>query len=168
MTDGRPTAGPGETFPRLFEVERGDGYRLSTDPARIDVDAVHDFLANQSYWARGMPRAQLERGLAHSLLIGIFAPDGTMAAFARVLTDYAVFAYLRDVFTQPAHRGRGLASWLAAEIRNHPDLATVGTWTLATADAHAVYERAGYRRPPDHERFMTWTRPRDAAPPEKD
>lgn len=131
-----------------------DGYRLTTDRARIDVDAVHAFLAEESYWARGMARDRLERALAGSMPMAILAPDGSLAGFARLVTDYAVFAYLRDVFVCPAHRGRGLAVWLATVIRTHPDLAGIGTWMLATADAHAVYARAGYRTDPHPERYM--------------
>lgn len=137
-----------------FEQQR-DGYTLSTDRARLDVGAIHGFLANDSYWARDIDPALLGRALSGSLPIGVYAPDGTMAAFARVVTDYAVFAYLRDVFTLPAHRGRGLATWIATAIREHPELATVTTWMLATRDARAVYERAGFRPVPHPEYYMS-------------
>ena len=146
----------------IFSAQR-DGYLLSTDPERIDLGVVHDFLANDSYWAKGLDPDVLKRALDHSLVIGIYAPDGTMAAFARVVTDYAMFAYLRDVFTLPAHRGKGLASWLALEIRNHPELATVGSWMLATQDAHAVYEKAGYRLAPQPGNYMTVPKPTRAS-----
>jgi len=142
-------------LPKVIFSAHRDGYVLSTDPERIDLDVVHGFLANDSYWARGLDLDVLKRALDHSLVIGIYAPDGTMAAFARVVTDYAMFAYLRDVFTLPTHRGKGLASWLALEIRNHPELATVSTWMLATQDAHAVYEKAGYRPVPHPGNYMT-------------
>ena len=141
-----------------FERQR-DGYTLSTDRARLDVGAIHGFLANDSYWARNIDHAQLHRALSGSLPIGVYGPDGAMAAFARVVTDYAVFAYLRDVFTLPAHRGKGLATWIAIAIREHPELAGVSTWMLATRDAHAVYEKAGYRPVPHPEYYMSVTRP---------
>lgn len=144
--------------PAIFEAEHGD-YRLSTDPALIDVDVVHGFLSRDSYWAQGLRRDRLERALARSLPIGVYAADGSLAAFARLVTDYAVFAYLRDVFTLPAHRGKGLASWIASEIRHHPELATVTSWMLATKDAHRVYERAGYRAAPHPEYYMTIPKP---------
>lgn len=136
---------------------RADGYSLSTDRARIDIDidVVARFLAEEAYWSGDLPRPVLERALAGSLPMGIFAPDGTMAGFARVVTDYAVFAYLRDVFVLPPHRGRGLAHWLALTIRSHPELATVTSWLLATRDAHAVYARAGYAPVPNPEYYMT-------------
>jgi hypothetical protein len=143
--------------PALFQVER-DGYRLSTDPTCIDFDVVCDFLANESYWARGLPRERLERALAHSLPVGVYAEDGAMVAFGRLVTDYAIFAYIRDVFTLPSHRGKGLASWIAGEIRRHPELATVTSWMLATKDAHRVYEKAGFRAATHPEYYMTIAR----------
>ncbi|RRN71761.1 GNAT family N-acetyltransferase [Agrobacterium deltaense] len=144
--------------PAIFEITR-DGYVLSTDPARVDFDLVHGFLARDSYWAQGMTADRLKRALSHSLPVGVYAPDGSMAAFARLVTDYAVFGYLRDVFTVEDHRGRGLASWTATEIRKHPELSTVSSWMLATRDAHGVYEKAGYRAAPHPEYYMTVPKP---------
>ena len=144
--------------PAIFEITR-DGYVLSTDPARLDFDLVHGFLARDSYWAQGMTADRLKRALSHSLPVGVYAPDGSMAAFARLVTDYAVFGYLRDVFTVEDHRGSGLASWIATEIRKHPELSTVSSWMLATRDAHGVYEKAGYRAAPHPEYYMTVPKP---------
>jgi GNAT superfamily N-acetyltransferase len=144
--------------PIVFEA-CSNGYLLSTDRARLDPAAVHRFLAQESYWGHGISLEQLQRALEHSLPIGIYGEDGTLAAFGRVVTDYAVLAYLRDVFTLPAHRGRGLACWLASEIRNHPELAAVTSWMLATKDAHAVYEKAGFRPAPHPEYYMTVPKP---------
>jgi len=138
---------------------RADGYVLSTDRARIDLGVVEDFLAERAYWSTGLPRPVLERALAGSLPMGLYAPDGSMAGFGRLVTDYAVFAYLRDVFVLPAHRGRGLATWLASEIRNHPALATVTTWMLATRDAHGVYAKAGFAAVPHPEYYMSLRKP---------
>jgi GNAT superfamily N-acetyltransferase len=131
-----------------------DGYRLTTDRTLIDIDAVLAFLVYDSYWARSMTRAKLERALAGSLPMALIAPDGSLAGFARIVTDCAVFAYLRDVFVLPAHRGRGLAAWIATAVRTHPELAEIDTWMLATADAQTVYARAGYRPDPHPERYM--------------
>jgi len=66
-----------------------------------------------------------------------------------------VFAYLRDVFTLPHHRGKGLATWIATAVREHPELVTVSSWMLATRDAQAVYEKAGYRAVPHPEYYMS-------------
>ncbi|MDP9855812.1 GNAT family N-acetyltransferase [Agrobacterium tumefaciens] len=144
--------------PTIFEITR-DGYVLSTDPTRVDFNLVHGFLARDSYWAQGMTADRLKRALLHSLPVGVYAPDGSMAAFARLVTDYAVFGYLRDVFTVEDHRGCGLASWIATEIRRHPELSTVSSWMLATRDAHGVYEKAGYRAAPHPEYYMTVPKP---------
>lgn len=138
-----------------MEWVRPDGYRLTTDRAAIDLDLVGRFLAEEAYWSKGMTRADLERALAGSLPMAVLAPTGEMVGFARLVTDYTVFAYLRDVFTLRAHRGRGLAAWLAETIRSHPELASVRSWMLATRDAHSIYERAGYRRVPHPEYYMS-------------
>lgn len=138
---------------------RADGYSLSTDRARIDVDLVARFLAEDAYWSKGMPRPMLQRALAGSLPVGVYAPGGVMVGFGRVVTDCTVFAYLRDVFVLPAHRGQGLSVWLAREIRNHPELASVTTWMLATRDAHAVYAKAGYAAVPHPENYMSVPKP---------
>jgi GNAT superfamily N-acetyltransferase len=142
-------------------VRRKAGYTLSTERARIDVEAVHRFLSQQTYWARDLSLAQLERALVYSLPVGVYAPDGSLAGFGRVVTDCAMFAYLRDVFTLPAHRGRGLASWLATAIREHPELLSVTNWMLATRDAHAVYQKAGFRSAPHPDWYMSLPRPDD-------
>ncbi|MGG6895017.1 MULTISPECIES: GNAT family N-acetyltransferase [Rhizobium] len=138
-----------------IHVAHRNGYILSTDPALIDIGIVHGFLANDSYWAKDLKLSTLRRALDHSLVIGMYAAGGAMVGFGRLVTDYAIFAYLRDVFILPDHRGQGLASWLAQEIRNHPELATVESWMLATQDAHAVYEKAGYRPAPRPGNYMT-------------
>lgn len=137
-----------------FELEK-DGYVLSTDRSRLDVAAIHAFFRDESYWAKEITMEQLDRALGRSLAVGVYGPDGQMAAFGRVVTDYAVFAYLRDVFTLPVHRGRGLAIWLAVAIRQHPELQTVSNWMLSTRDAHSVYERAGFKAVPHPEYYMT-------------
>jgi GNAT superfamily N-acetyltransferase len=138
----------------VFEAEH-KGYTLSTDRDRLDVDRIHRYLAEDSYWARGLDRALFERALAGSLPVAIYASNGELATFARVVTDLAVFAYLRDVFTLPEHRGQGLATFLAQVIRTHPELKTVNSWMLATQDAHGVYEKAGYTPVPHPEYYMS-------------
>lgn len=142
----------------VFEAEHR-GYTLSTDRDRLDVDRIHRYLAEDSYWARGLDRALFERALAGSLPVAIYAPNGELTTFARVVTDLAVFAYLRDVFTLPEHRGRGLATFLAQVIRTHPELKTVNSWMLATQDAHGVYAKAGYSPVPHPEYYMSIRKP---------
>jgi GNAT superfamily N-acetyltransferase len=126
----------------IFELSR-DEYVISTDPSRIDMDVVCDFL-NRSYWARGRPRERTELGLAHSLVFGLYAGHHQIG-LARVVTDYAIIAYLCDVFIHEAHRGRGLGKWLIETIINHPDLKHVRRWLLATDDAHGLYAQYDFK-----------------------
>lgn len=121
------------------------GYTLSTDPGRLDVAAIHRWLSEESYWARHIPRATVGRAIAHSLPFGIYAPDGRQAAFARVVTDRATFAWLCDVFVLPEFRGQGLSKWLMERMLAHPDLQHLRRHLLATWDAHTLYQRFGYQ-----------------------
>lgn len=122
---------------------RRDGLVISTDPGRLDLDAVHAFLSQRSYWAEGIPVETMRRSIEHSLSFGVY--DGArMIAFARVVTDYAVVAYLADVFVLEEHRGRGVGTWLVEVVMQHPDLQGLRRWTLATRDAHELYRRVGF------------------------
>jgi GNAT superfamily N-acetyltransferase len=126
---------------------------IRTELARIDVDRVHEYLCNESYWAKGIPREVVERSIEYSLPFAAY--DGEeLVAFARVVTDYAVFAYLADVFVVPAHRGRGVSRQLMTAIRNHPRLQGLRRWSLVTRDAHGLYEQFGFRPLAAPERHM--------------
>ena len=120
------------------------GYALSTDPARLDITAIHRWLSEESYWARHIPYPTVERAIAHSLNFGLYAPDGRQAGFARVISDYTTFAWLCDVFVLPAHRGHGLSKWLVQQMLAYPDLQNLRRHLLATFDAHTLYQRFGY------------------------
>ena len=133
---------------------RPDGYEIDTDPARLDVGAIHRFLSEESYWSPGVPRDVVERSLRWSLCFGLYAPDGGLAGFGRAVTDHAVFAYLADVFVLPEHRGRGLGVWLMQTMLDHPDLQGLRRTFLVTEDAHGLYERFGFGPPQGIERFM--------------
>ncbi len=131
---------------------RGD-YEISTEPARLDFDAIHRYLSEDSYWARGISREVVERSIAGSLPFGLYR-GGDLAGFARAVTDRATFAYLGDVFVLPAHRGHGLGVWLVETVLSHPDLQGLRGFMLATEDAHGLYERFGFRALPTPERWM--------------
>ena len=124
---------------------RRDGYVITTDPARLDLDVIHRFLAEDSYWAKGIPRDVVERSVRESCCFGLYEEaSGALVGFARVITDYATFGYLGDVFVLPAHRGRGLSKWLVSEVLAHPALKGFRRWMLATRDAHGLYARHGF------------------------
>ncbi len=131
-----------------------DGYEISTDRDRLDLAAIHGFLTHDAYWSPGVPLVVVERAIAHSIPFGLYAPDGTQAGFARVVTDRAVFAYLADVFVLPAHRGRRLGVWLIETILAHPDLQGLRRFELQTADAHGLYAQCGFQPVAAPQRIM--------------
>jgi GNAT superfamily N-acetyltransferase len=129
----------------VFVLTRDDGYQLSTDPARLDLDLVHHWLATDAYWALGRDRATVERAFAGSLGFGVYRPgDGRQVAVARVVTDRATFAWLCDVYVDRSVRGRGLGTWLAKAARDHLAELGVRRIVLATHDAHGVYAKVGF------------------------
>ncbi|HEX7479145.1 MAG TPA: GNAT family N-acetyltransferase [Polyangiales bacterium] len=141
---------------------RNDDYLVSTERARLDVELVHRFLSEQSYWAAGISRQRVERAIAHSVCFGLYR--GTQqVGFARVATDFTRAAYLADVFVADGLRGRGLGRWLVECVLAHPELASVDRWLLGTRDAQAFYEPFGFR-PADQSRWMVRTGPAQPAP----
>ncbi len=124
-----------------FEVAR-DGLLVSTDPARLDLDAVHGRLS-RSYWASGIPRELVARSLQHSLAFGLYEA-GRQIGFARVITDGATFAYVCDVYVADERQRGGLGTWLMECVRVHPSLQGLRRWLLVTRDAHGLYRRAGF------------------------
>ncbi len=119
-----------------------DGYLVSTDPARLDLEFIHHFLRDSSYWAQDRPFDVVVKSVEHSLCFGVYA-GAEQVGFARVVTDYATFGWLCDVFVVEAHRGRGLGKWLIECVVAHPELQTVQLFLLATRDAHELYRRYG-------------------------
>ncbi len=135
-----------------LELPQG-AYVISDDPARIDLDAVHAFLAT-SYWAAGIPRETVERAVKNSLCLGAYAPDGAQVGFARVVSDYATFAWLADVYVLEAHRGCGLAKALMRAVVAHPRLQGLRRFQLGTRDAHGLYAQFGFKPPAHPDRLM--------------
>ena len=148
-----------------YAVTLANGYVVSDDPARLDLEFVHAALAG-AYWAVGRSRAQTERAVAHCLCFGVYAPHGAQAGFARVMTDRTFRAHLADTIIQPGARGLGLGKALVEAILAHPELATVMHWTLTTKDAHGLYARYGFRLAGADGRWMALDRTRRAAPSE--
>ncbi len=128
-------------------------YEVSTDKARLDIDLIHKFLSTDSYWAKNIPRQLVERSIEHALCFGAFE-GRQQAGFARVITDYAVFAYVADVFVVPEHRGRGVSKMIMEAIRSHPDLQVLRRWHLVTRDAHDLYRKFGFRELDNPTRHM--------------
>ncbi len=128
-------------------------YAVSTDSSRLDVDMIHRFLSEESYWAKGRAREVTERAIANSLPFGVYLGD-QQAGFARVVTDTITFAWLADVFVLPEHRGRGVGKLLVETVLADPRFAGMKRWFLGTADAHELYRRFGFSEPVNPGRFM--------------
>ena len=133
------------------EWRRG-AYLMTTDKARLDLAVVHSFLKT-SYWAAGISADVVERSVENSLTFGLFA-DGEQVGFARVVTDYATFAYLADVFVLEPHRGQGLGRWMMEVMFSHPELQGLRRWMLATRDAHELYRKYGFIELKNPQTFM--------------
>jgi GNAT superfamily N-acetyltransferase len=134
------------------DVTRGE-YVISTDPARIQLAVVHRYLSEESYWAKGIPLATVQTSVQNALNFGVYH-GADLVGFARVVTDYATFAYVGDVFVLPAHRGRGLSKWLMETVAADPRLSGFRRWLLATRDAHGLYAQSGYAPLAATERWM--------------
>ena len=135
-----------------YEVTR-DGYVISDDQDRLDMDVIHGFLT-AAYWSRGVPRNVVVRAVRHSLAFGLYDPHGELVGFGRAVTDQATFAYLSDIFVLPATRGNGLGGWLVASMMEHPDNLGLRHMILATDDAHGLYEKAGFHEIAEPKRYM--------------
>ncbi len=127
-------------------------YLVSDDPARLDLDVIHGYLA-RSYWAENIPLEIVVRSIENSLPFGLYERERQIG-FARVITDRATFAYLCDVFVLESHRGRRLATWLIECVHAHPDVQGLRRWMLVTRDAHGLYEKSGWKRLEEPERIM--------------
>lgn len=136
---------------QIFETQR-DPFTISTDPARLDIDAICDFLT-RAYWANTRPRERTERAIQNSLVFGVYDGDKQIGV-ARVVTDYSIFAYLCDVFIHEDYRSHGLGKWLIQTIMNHPDLKEMRRWVLVTNDAHGLYKHFGFTSIEDPEHWM--------------
>ena len=127
-------------------------YVISTDAALLDLDVIHGFIA-QSYWAKAVPKALVEKMIRHSLCFGVYEGT-TQVGFARIISDFATFAYLADVFILPEHRGKGLSKALMETILAHPDLQGLRRWMLVTLDAQGLYGQFGFKEVANPERHM--------------
>ena len=138
--------------------ESREGFTISTDPGRLDVDAIHRFLSGDSYWAADRTREQTQTAIDNSICFGVYKSERQIG-FARVVSDRATFAYIGDVFVIEEFRGRALGKWLMETIVGHPDLQGLRRWLLATRDAHGLYEQFGFAGLSHPERWMERTAP---------
>ena len=136
----------------MNERQKGE-FTISTDRDRLQIDAIHQFLAEESYWARERSREQTVAAIKNSLPFGVYKGENQIG-FARVVTDYATFAYLGDVYILKEFRGRGLSKWLMETILDDPRLQNFRRWILATGDAHTLYEKYGFTALKHPERWM--------------
>ncbi len=134
---------------------RNDGYTISTDQDKLDIEVIHQYLSKESYWAQNIPIEVVKRSIANSFCFGVYLHDKQIG-FARMITDKATFGYLADVFILPEHRGKGLSKWLIATIHAHPELQGLRRWMLGTKDAHGLYKQFGWLPLPEEivPRFM--------------
>nr|WP_242689153.1 GNAT family N-acetyltransferase [Pedobacter sp. SYSU D00535] len=126
---------------------------ISTDKSKLDLELVHQFLSQESYWAKNIPFEVVKRSVEHSMCFGVYLDDQQIG-FARVITDCATFAYLGDVFILPRYRGKGISKKLMEFIREHPGLQNLRRWMLATADAHNLYKQFAFTELSNPERMM--------------
>lgn len=140
----------------MFKVQKDD-FLISTDKSKLQIDVIHDYLCNRSYWAKGIPVEIVQRSIAHSITFGVYHQQEdtlTQIGFCRVTSDLATFAYLADVFVLEEYRGNGLSKFLVESVLKHPDLQGLRRWVLATWDAHGLYTQFGFEPLDKPEYFM--------------
>jgi ribosomal protein S18 acetylase RimI-like enzyme len=130
-----------------------NGFKISTDKNRLDVAAIHDYLCNRSYWGQGRTIEAVRKSIDNSVCFGVYEKDDLFVGFARVITDYTIFAYLLDLFILEGYRGQGLGKSLVDHIVNDEAFKNV-RWRLDTKDAHGLYRKFGFREPAFPEKIM--------------
>jgi GNAT superfamily N-acetyltransferase len=155
---------PDESVFRPVRIPRVNTYEISTDPSRLQLDAIHAYLT-RSYWSPGIPKDVVARAIANSMCFGLYLGE-SQVGFARVVTDKSSFAYLADVYVLEAHRGQGLSKRLVQAVQAHPELQGMRRFLLATRDAHGLYAQFGFAAPAKPQNFMEIRTPPDWLLPE--
>lgn len=137
---------------KIFEKTNGD-YLISTDPAKLDLGRMHEYIAS-TYWAKGIPFKIFKKSVENSLTFGIYHPADGLIGCARIISDFATYHYLADVFVHDGHRGHGLGKWLMEVIGEHPELQEYRNFYLLTGDAHGLYEQYGFQTVEDSSKIM--------------
>ena len=131
-----------------------NSFYISTDKSLLDIKVIHRYLNEDSYWAKGRSKETIKKSIQHSLCFGIYDNTHKQVGFARVVSDYAVFAWLLDVFVLKNHQGKGLGKQLIHAIVNHQDLQGLKRWGLGTKDAHGLYEKFGFKPLSEPDKMM--------------
>ena len=140
----------------MYEVLQNE-FCISTDKSKLDINIIHNYLCDESYWAKNIPVETVERSIEGSCCFGLYVKENSISkqiGFARVITDFATFGYLADVFIIETYRGKGLAKWMMEMIMKHPEMQGLRGWLLATKDAHALYAKFGFSLLENTGRFM--------------
>jgi GNAT superfamily N-acetyltransferase len=140
----------------IYEFQK-NGYTISTDKTKLQFDVIHGFLST-SYWSPNIPMEIVKRAAENCLVFGIYKND-KQVGYARIISDYATFAYLADVFILESERGKGLSKWLMESIMQVPDLQGLRRWMLATRDAHGLYAQFGFTPLDNLDMMMQIARP---------
>lgn len=131
---------------------------ISCQKDLLDLDFIFEYLHYNAYWCEGIPRATMEKSIEHSLCFGVYL-GSQQIGFARVISDYATFAYLGDVFIDSNYRNKGYSKRLMDAIIQHPDLQGLRRFSLNTADAHSLYQKYGFTSLNKPDRGMEIVRP---------
>lgn len=129
-------------------------FYVSTDKSKLDIDLIINFLNYESYWAKNRNKATIEKSIINSVCFGVFDQKNRQIGFARVITDFAVFAWILDVFIIQEYQGKGLGKLLMQEIMSHHDLIGISRWGLGTKDAHGLYQKFGFNSLSDPKNMM--------------
>jgi len=129
-------------------------FYVSTDKTKLDIDIIVDFLNHESYWAKTRNKINIEKSIMNSVCFGVFDTEHRQVGFARVITDFSVFAWILDVFILNEYRGKGLGKLLIHEIMSHHDLLDIKRWGLGTNDAHGLYQKFGFKSLSDPKNMM--------------
>ncbi|MFT5194563.1 MAG: N-acetylglutamate synthase-like GNAT family acetyltransferase [Candidatus Promineifilaceae bacterium] len=136
----------------IFEKAKGD-YLISTDPAKLDIGRIHEYISG-TYWAKGIPLELVKKSIENSLTFAIYHAQDGLIGCARIITDFATYHYLCDVFVRDDHRGHGLGKWLMEVVLEHPELQEYRNFYLLTGDAHGLYEQYGFETVEDSSKIM--------------
>jgi len=140
---------------QIFEKQNKNGYLVSTDQEKLNIELIHNWLSTEAHWSLEMPIELVKRAIEHSLCFGIYSPEGDQVGFGRIVTDFTTFAWVTDVFVLKAYRGQGLARFLMESMRAHPDLQVLRRWLLGTSHAAGFYQKLGFEPLENPETYFT-------------